>query len=237
MIGIIQLGFDSGYFKSGVKAALNWDFIHNPHMLVFGSTGSGKTYFVKLLLARIGLKLPNAVVTVCDFKADDFKFLSSSENYFDFMRCSEGFDNFYKMFQDRQSGNDTCRDFRLLMFDEWASYLNMLDKKEVETAKSKLATLLMLGRSFNVHVLISQQRADASYFSTARDNFSAIVALGNISKESKQMFFSELKDDMQPCALGEGYVLFNGVELKRLIVPTVSNERKLNYYIARSLEH
>lgn len=232
----VPLGFDSSFFQSGVKAALNWDYVHNPHMLVFGSTGSGKTYFVKLLLAKIGLYLPRSEVTICDFKADDFKFLSDSDNYFDFMRCTDGFNDFYNTFLNRQQRNDSCRDFRLLMFDEWASYLNMLDKKEAEAAKNKLATLLMLGRSFNVHVLISQQRADASYFSTARDNFSAVVALGNISKESKQMFFSDFKDEMQPCGLGEGYVLFNGVELKRLIVPTVRNERKLNFYISKSLK-
>lgn len=235
MIDHIPLGYYNDFFQSGVKAALNWDYVHNPHILVFGSTGSGKTYFVKLLLARIGLKLPNAVVTVCDFKADDFKFLSQSENYYSFIRCSEGLDNYYNMFKARQSGDDHCRDFRLLMFDEWASYLNVLDKKEAEAAKNKLATLLMLGRSFNVHVLISQQRADASYFSSSRDNFSTIIALGNISKESKQMFFSEVKDEMQPCGLGEGYVLFNGVDLKKIIVPTVRDESKLNYYIAQSL--
>ena len=229
----IQLGFEGSFFQNGVHAALEWDFVHQPHLLIFGSTGSGKTYFVKLLLGRMGLKLPNAKATICDFKADDFKFLSDCKNYYSFLRCSEGLDNFYKMFQARQSGEDPCRDFRLLMFDEWASYLNMLDKKEAEAAKSKLATLLMLGRSFNVHVLVSQQRADASYFSTARDNFSVVVALGNISKESKQMFFSDFKDEMLPCGLGEGYVLFNGAELKRLIVPTVRNDRKLNYYISK----
>ena len=232
---MLQLGYDGSFFQSGVKAALNWDFVHNPHMLVFGSTGTGKTYFVKLLLARIGMHLPQGVVTICDFKADDFKFLSGQKNYYSFMSCSEGFNNFFEMFKARQSGEDTCRDFRLLMFDEWASYLNMLDKKEAETAKNKLATILMLGRSFNVHVLISQQRADAEYFSKSRDNFSVVVALGNISKESKQMFFSDFKDEMQPCGQGEGYALFNGTTLKGLIVPTVRNSEKLQFFIRKSL--
>lgn len=233
----IFLGYDSNFFQRGIKTALNWDYVHNAHLLVFGGTGSGKTYFTKLLLARIGLHLPEAVVTVCDFKADDFKFLSDIPNYHGFMECKEGFDKFFDMFTARQSGEDECRDFRLIVFDEWASYLNMLDKKETETAKSKLATLLMLGRSFNIHVLISQQRADSQYFSTARDNFSVIVALGNISKESKQMFFSGFeKEEMPPVTqLGEGYVLTNGAILKKLITPTVRNEKKLNFYIGKAL--
>lgn len=231
----IQLGYDGELFQRGFIAPLNWNFIGSPHLIAFGGTGSGKTYFSKLLLARIGLHLPQAVVTVCDFKADDFKFLSDTPNYYSFMHCREGFEAFFDMFTARQSGEDTCRDFRLLFFDEWASYLNMLEKKDAENAKSKLATLLMLGRSFNVHICISQQRADAQYFSTARDNFSVVVALGNVSKESKAMFFSEFKDEMQPCGRGEGYVLFNGAELKRIIVPTVKNENKLNFYIRKAL--
>lgn len=231
----IQLGYDGELFQRGFKAPLNNNYATMPHQIVIGGTGSGKTYFSKLLLARIGLHLPQAVVTVCDFKADDFKFLSDTPNYYGFMQCKEGFEAFYNMFTARQSGEDDCREFRLLFFDEWASYLNMLEKKEAENAKSKLATLLMLSRSFNVHVCISQQRADAQYFSTARDNFSVVVALGNVSKESKAMFFSEFKDEMQPCGRGEGYVLFNGAELKRIIVPTVKNEDKLNFYIRKAL--
>lgn len=232
----IMLGYDGDLFQRGIDVPLNWDYIHNAHMLVFGSTGSGKTYFTKLLLARIGLHLPQAVVTVCDFKADDFKFLSDSPNYYGFMRCTEGFNKFFDMFTARQKGEDECREFRLLVFDEWASYLNMLDKKEAEKAKSTLSTLLMLGRSFNVHVLISQQRADAQYFSTARDNFSVIVALGNVSKESKAMFFSEFKDEMSPATqIGEGYVLTNGATLNRIITPAVTNENKLKFYIRQAL--
>lgn len=236
MKNFIQIGYDGNFFQSGVKAALHWDYVGSPHMVVFGSTGSGKTYFSKILLGRIGLHLPKAIVTVCDFKADDFKFLFDSPNYYAFMECTNGFNRFFDMFTARQSGEDTCRDFRMLFFDEWASYLNMLDKKEAELAKSKLATLLMLGRSFNVHVCISQQRADSTYFSNgARDNFSVVLALSNISKESKQMFFSEFKDEMLPCGRGEGYVMFNGADLKRMVVPTIRDEQKLEYYIRQAL--
>lgn len=237
MKNYIQLGFDDNFFQCGVKAALNWSYSGSPHMVIFGSTGSGKTYFAKLLLARIGLHLPKAIITVCDFKADDFKFLSDSPNYYGFMECTEGLNRFFEMFTARQSGEDTCRDFCMLCFDEWSSYLNILDKKEAESAKNKLATLLMLGRSFNVHVCISQQRADSTYFSNgARDCLSVVIALGNISKESKQMFFSEFKDEMLPCGRGEGHVLFNGADLKRIIVPTVNNQRKLEYYIRKALQ-
>jgi len=94
MCNKLMIGYNYNYFENGVKAPLNWDYVHNAHIIIFGSTGSGKTYCSKLLLARIGLHLPKAVVTVCDFKADDFKFLSDSPNYYGFMRCTEGFNKF-----------------------------------------------------------------------------------------------------------------------------------------------
>jgi DNA segregation ATPase FtsK/SpoIIIE-like protein len=139
------------------------------------------------------------------------------------MDCSTGLDDFYQELLTRQQDRETDspdRSFRLLCFDEWASYLNTLDKKVAEAEKLKMATLLNLGRSYNIHILVSQQRADAAYFSTARDNFQIVLAMGNISKESKQMFFSGHTDEMTEANnTGEGYMLINGAELNSFVVP------------------
>lgn len=218
-------------------AYVSWNFSRCPHLLVVGATGSGKTYAVKLLLGRIAKHLPEAKITLCDYKHDDFRFLDGCMRYFWFDRCAEGLNSFYKCFQERQKGNDSSRSFRLLVFDEWASFIAMQEKRETEESKRKLSTLLMLGRSFNCHVLVSQQRADASYFSTARDNFSVIVALGNLSKESRDMFFSGFKDEMEPVRkIGEGYMLVNGVSFHRVQVPKVTNEQRLQDAIQRLVE-
>ncbi len=198
-------------------------------MLVVGSTGSGKTYAVKLIIGRISKFLPGASVTVADFKADDFTFLRGCSRYYEFTDCKQGLDDFYNSFLARQQGNNLDRSFSMLVFDEWASFLlNHLDKREAEEAKRKLSTLLMLGRSFNCHILVSQQRADAQYFSTARDNFNTIIALGNISKESAAMFGFN-RDSMQPVRqLGGGYMLTNGTDLQEIQVPSIRDPAKLN---------
>lgn len=215
---------------------LYWNYITCPHVLVIGNTGSGKTYAVKLLLARIGLHLPDAQVTICDFKADDFKFLSGCPRYYSFEACSEGLDGFHTEFLKRQKGEDASRSFKLLMFDEWASYVNNLDKKTAEEERKRLSTLLMLGRSFNIHVLVSQQRADAKYFETARDNFSLVLALGNISAESRDMFFHGFKEQIKPNRYrGTGYLLINGAELKSIQIPSISNMEKLECFIKQTV--
>lgn len=97
--------------------------------------------------------------------------------------------------------------------------------------------LLMLGRSFNIHVLISQQRVDASYFNSARDNFNLVIGLGNLSSEGKEMMFKEFKEEMRPDRKqGTGYMLTNGTNFTPIVVPTITNIENLHSYIRMSTQ-
>lgn len=90
----------------------------------------------------------------------------------------------------------------------------------------------MLGRSFNVHVLISQQRIDAVYFNATRDNINLVIALGNLSSEGKDMMFREFKDKMHPDrGQGTGYMLTNGMDFTPIVVPVISDMENLHSYI------
>lgn len=219
-----QLYTDFGYGDSPIV----WDFQRYAHMLLCGPTGSGKTYALKSMLSNARWTAPDARLWLCDFKNDDFKFAEGAPRYYGFKACADGLNDFYKAFEARQSGADTSRGFRALVFDEWGAYLSTLDKKQAEAEKAKLSTLLMLGRSFNVHVIISQQRADAEYFAKARDNFGAILGMGELSKEAKEMLFSAVKEDMHPVETpGIGYFL-QGVNLYRIWVPFLSEVKTMN---------
>ena len=223
MSNLITLGLDADLLASGVRSKIRWDYARCPHAVVFGATGSGKTYFTRLLLAKIGKFIPDSEIVVCDFKADDdFSFLSGCPGFFRFDGCSEGLEAAVEKLKARQRGADASRSFFLMMFDEWAAYLNSLDKKAAEAAKQKLSYLLMLGRSFNVHVLISQQRVDAAYFNAARDNFSLVVGLGRLSRESVQMMFSDFRDEIYPVKpRGQGTALV-GDRIFNMVVPQVT---------------
>lgn len=63
-----------------------------------------------------------------------------------------------------------------------------------------------------MRVLIGEQRADSEHFRAgARDQFRAILALGHLSKEQRQVLFSDFKDKMnERNGLGEGYMLIDG---------------------------
>lgn len=231
----IPILLDETYIQLNIAKWHMWEPDKAPHAVIIGATGSGKTYFSKLLLGKISLYGYNVEIFVCDFKGDtDWEFAAGCKKFYRFTECAEGLTQFYNRFTDRQQRKDISRSMLVLFFDEWASYLNYQDKKQAEEEKKKLANLLMLGRSFNVHIIISQQRADAQYFSTARDNFNLVIGLGNLSEESKDMLFHEHKKDMLPNRKrGTGYMLTNGADLKTILVPRITNMQKLHNTIKK----
>lgn len=233
----IPILLDEAYLKLNIEKWLMWEPDKAPHAIIIGNTGSGKTYFSKLFLGKISLYGTNAEIFVCDFKGDnDFSFLIGCKNFYRFMECADGLAQFYNRFVNRQQGQDSSRSMLVLFFDEWASYLNFQDKKQSEEEKKKLSNLLMLGRSFNVHVIISQQRADAQYFSTARDNLNLVVSLGNLSEESKEMLFHEYRKEMLPNReRGTGYMLTNGTDLRAIVVPRINDFEKLHRTIKKAV--
>lgn len=236
--GSINLVPDENFFKSGITKYIEWDYSKYPHMVIFGATGSGKTYLLKIILGRIGKHIIQSELLICDYKSDeDFSFLDGLQNFYRFDKCIDGLEYALKLLQNRQHGIIADCHFFCLVFDEWASFINNLERKQAEHAKQSLATLLMLGRSFNIHVIVSQQRLDASYFSSARDNFSVIFGMGVLSKESVQMVFSEYKDVID-CNKAQGHgSLVLGNQFKNVIVPTVQNINGLKDAIKSAVDY
>lgn len=222
--GMIPLAIREDVLAYGINEYCRWNFTRNPHMLITGASGSGKTYFLKLLLGRIAKYVPFAEMVICDFKGDsDFEFLNDCENFYRFDDCIFGLKQVLQVLRDRQSGKSTSRHPVFLVFDEWSAFLNSMDRKDSEEAKKSLATLLMLGRSFNIHCILSLQRADASNFSSARDNFSVICLFGKLSKESVVMLASDFKDSINRLKeRGHGSIIIEDT-LTEVLVPSVSD--------------
>ncbi len=237
MAVIKNLLWHDGYLRRGLRIAVDWDMEAAPHMCCFGSTGSGKTYLLKLALGKIVRYDTTAQLTVCDGKGGDFDFLSGCERYAS-VEVGPVFNGFYDAFLARQRGEDPDRTgSRVLLFDEWSAYMDSLldapdGKKLMEAQRRKLGNLLRLGRSYHFHVILGQQRMDSTYFQGFRENFNLVVGLSNLSKESRDMFFSEFKDQMEPDReRGTGYMLTNGTGFTPIAVPRVRDLPKLNRVI------
>lgn len=235
MNDFVELAPDATLMTSGYLKYIKWNTEKYPHMCIFGSTGSGKTFFLKIILGRISRHVADAELIICDFKSDeDFSFLEGSLNFYRFDQCLIGLERVVSLLKERQFHNTDDRHPVFLVFDEWASFINSLDKKVAEKAKQDLTLLLMLGRSFHIHVIISQQRMDSSYFNSARDNFSVIIGMGKLSKESVEMMFSEYKNIIDRNKdRGCGSVII-GSELKEIIVPAVRDMNILHGAISLS---
>lgn len=234
----IPILYEDELLKLGIEKEIMWWPDRAAHMILIGSTGVGKTYLSKMILAKVAIYVKDSEIIVNDAKGDrDFCFLSGSKNFYRFMECAQGLDEAYKRLFERQQGTDASRNMVVIYFDELAAYLNMQDKKQAEEEKRKMANILMLGRSFNIHVIISQQRADAQYFATARDNLNVVIGLGNLSTESKEMMFREYRHEMLPDRKrGTGYMLTNGTDLKSVYVPRVRDMDKLHRAIKEAVD-
>lgn len=217
------------YLRQDLRVAVDWDTETAPMGCCFGTTGSGKTYALKLMCGKL-VKYGKAKLTVCDGKGGgDFDFLKGCDRYAA-IDVTAVFDRFYNSFLARQRGEDESREMRVLLFDEWSAYLDGLDeKKHMEAQRKKLGQLLRLGRSFRTHVLLGQQRMDSTYFQGFRENFNLVIGLSNLSKESRDMFFSEYKEQMEPDrARGTGYMTVNGAGFTPVAVPKVNDLDKLH---------
>lgn len=234
----IPLFLNEEYAKRGIPKYVQWNPAKAAHFVVYGTTGSGKTVATKLIMARIAKYIPDSQIWLSDYKGDsDFGFLNGGERFFRYNETLEGLRGFYTEFRKRQSGESSERNLIMLCIDEWASFLMGLDKKTVEEAKNIMGTILMMGRSFNVHILLSMQRVDSTYFSaSSRDQANVVIGLGNLSSEGKEMMFREFKDKMKSDRKqSTGYMITNGTEFTAIQVPYISDMNKMNHYIKQAV--
>lgn len=219
MTSVINAVLDAELLKRGIHFPLSIE-LKNPHLAVFGSSGSGKTYASQLLLAKAVLN--SAKLVVADFKGDlEFSFLAKEEHFYRFERVGLFFDFVSDtLLQNRQNGQDKSRSLIICFIDEMSAYFTMLEKKERDVRIRQLSRILMLGRSFNIHVWISQQRPDAEYFGKSRENIHNILLLGSFSKEVLNMLLSDDKDVVhRRHSLGKGYLIRSGEATKEIVVP------------------
>ena len=216
MTSVINAVLDAELLKRGIHFPLSIE-LKKPHLAVFGSSGSGKTYASQLLLAKAVLN--SAKLVVADFKGDlEFSFLAKEEHFYRFERVGLFFDFVSDtLLQNRQNGQDKSRSLIICFIDEMSAYFTMLEKKERDVRIRQLSRILMLGRSFNIHVWISQQRPDAEYFGKSRENIHNILLLGSFSKEVLNMLLKDVVNRRQ--SRGKGYLIRSGEATKEIVVP------------------
>lgn len=212
-----------------LRTLIKTDLYSKPHLLLTGSSGSGKSQTLILLLA--GLMFTPYQIWFADFKTStDFSYLDGYKYYATGNQTEKLIDLYYELFEQVRNNTIVLNAPQILIIDEYPSflqYLTLSDKKKAEEIKQKIATLLMMGRSIRntqFAVWLTAQRADASIFSSggSRDNFMVWLALGNQSSEAKRMITDETLPDTVYQA-GEGIIKIDGESIKEIKIPEVSN--------------
>lgn len=201
------------------------------NLLCVGNTGTGKTVAMKVMLYKF-LAYTDAELWIIDVKNQDFLFLSGiAGHYYSHDNAAHGLFDYYAAFKAQQAiGASACP--QVLVIDEWAALLlSCPEKKICERCKAILAEILMTGRSYKYFPLIGVQKCYAELFGGGRDNFSATLALGNLSTEAKRMVAGEDAGQLsEKNRTGGGYLLIDGYlpERVRVVIKSVDElDRKI----------
>ncbi|PEZ58145.1 hypothetical protein CN372_26095 [Bacillus anthracis] len=242
----MKVFYDLKALNKGNTKRISLDFERYAHMIIVGGSGSGKTIALKLILGKISRYMPNTEMFIADFKNDkDFEFLRGNERFYGFADMAKGIEDFYERFEARLKGEDEERHHIFLVLDEYAAFLNYLggdkkNKENIELQKKMLmymGNLMMMARSYNCHIIVALQRADADYFSKgARDNFTLRLGLGKLSTELKTMIFEDGKQDIVSLGRGKGYLDVDGKPLQVIVVPHISSMDPIDEDILKAIK-
>lgn len=188
-----------------------WDLRIAPHCLVAGETGGGKSVTLRALVVEAALR--RFEVRIADPKRVEMMGLrgwpgvaevaTDIEDMIDLIeRMHAVMDERYAEIEARRVPKDSHRPILLVVDEvhEWIERANAWWKANKEKGQTgtvhpvveQWRSILRLGRTARIHVLVGIQRPDASIFGgAARDLCKTRIGLGAMSQEGAKMMFND----------------------------------------------
>ncbi len=233
-----------------------WDYIAEPHLLIGGGTGGGKTVVLMTLvwaLAKIGY------IDLCDPKNADLSGLKdapvlkgrvfiSKEDIISCLKDNVTFmEERYEAIQNRpdyQIGQNFAHyglKPKFIVIDKWAAFIAKIenDYRLQAQAIEHLSQIVLEGRQAGVFVIFAMQRPDGEYLKTAlRDNFMKRLSVGHLEDTGYNMMFGDANRNKAFKKLdvingkkvkGRGYIANNGELAGEFFAPYVPFDKGFSF--------
>lgn len=238
---------------------VTWDYIEEPHLLIGGGTGGGKTVVLMTIiyaLAKIGF------VDICDPKNSDLAGLkkipvfhgrvyTSKEDIIQCFKENVAFmEKRYELmstspkFQAGKNFTHYGMTPKFILVDEWAALMAKIDRDYSLQSElmEYLSQLVLEGRQAGVFIIFAMQRPDGEFIKTAlRDNFMKRLSVGHLESTGYDMMFGDANktkefkklDEINGVKVkGRGYIANNGDLAGEFFSPYVPLDQGFSFYDA-----
>ena len=238
---------------------VTWDYIEEPHLLIGGGTGGGKTVVLMTIiyaLAKIGF------VDICDPKNSDLAGLKKIPIFHgrvytskeDIIQCfKENVDFMEKRYElmstspKFQAGKNFTHygmTPKFILVDEWAALMAKIDRDYSLQSElmEYLSQLVLEGRQAGIIIIFAMQRPDGEFIKTAlRDNFMKRLSVGHLESTGYDMMFGDANktkefkklDEINGVKVkGRGYIANNGDLAGEFFSPYVPLDQGFSFYDA-----
>ncbi len=238
---------------------VTWDYIEEPHLLIGGGTGGGKTVVLMTIiyaLAKIGF------VDICDPKNSDLAGLKKIPVFHgrvytskeDIIQCFKENVAFMEKRYELMSSSpkfQAGKNFthygmtpKFILVDEWAALMAKIDRDYSLQSElmEYLSQLVLEGRQAGVFIIFAMQRPDGEFIKTAlRDNFMKRLSVGHLESTGYDMMFGDANktkefkklDEINGVKVkGRGYIANNGDLAGEFFSPYVPLDQGFSFYEA-----
>ncbi|HFI0782367.1 TPA: FtsK/SpoIIIE domain-containing protein [Streptococcus suis] len=244
--------------KQGLRLMKNvyWDFVKQPHLLIGGGTGGGKTVLLMTLLYGLA---PISDIDICDPKQSDLSSFAdvpifkghvfiTKEEIVDCLKSNvEGMEERYRYMKSQPNyvAGINFSQFGLrpkfIFFDEWAAFMAKLEGNyQLQQQVNKYLTQLILeARQAGIFVIMAMQRPDGEYIKTSlRDQFMKRLSVGHLEDTGYTMMYGDANRNKEfkyideidgKKVVGRGYIANAGEIAREFFSPNVPFDKGFSF--------
>lgn len=233
-----------------------WDYVKQPHLLIGGGTGGGKTVLLMILLYGL---TPIADIDICDPKQSDLSSFAdvpiyeghiyvTKEEIVDCLRANveemEERYRYMKSHPDFVAGMNFAK-FGLrpkfIIFDEWAALMAKLEGNYQlqQQVNQYLTQLILEARQAGIFVIMAMQRPDGEYIKTSlRDQFMKRLSVGHLEDTGYTMMYGDANKNKEfkyideidgKKVIGRGYISNAGEVAREFFSPYVPLDKGFSF--------